>query len=101
MNQKERVINYINLFGSISPLEAFKDLGITKLATVVSNLKKDGVKIFQCIETSRNRYGEPCWYMRYFLNKNIFNIYEKTSYSHLPSDKEMDAMDEYFNGVKK
>lgn len=30
-NQKQRIINYIREFGSITSLEAYKDLGITQL----------------------------------------------------------------------
>lgn len=42
MTQCELVIRYIQDFGSISPMEAFHDLGITKLATRISELKRDG-----------------------------------------------------------
>ena len=46
MTQKEAVLQYIKDFGSITPIQAFADLGITKLATVVSDLRlKDGVEI--------------------------------------------------------
>jgi hypothetical protein len=36
MNQYERIDKYLDDFGSISPMEAFHDLGITKLATRIS-----------------------------------------------------------------
>lgn len=68
MTQGERVIEYIRRFGSITPLEAFYDLGITKLATRVSELKKDGYVFKQEYEKSQNRFGEPVHYMRYFLD---------------------------------
>ena len=46
MTQKEAVLKYIEEKGSITPKQAIEDLGITKLATVVSNLRlKDGVEI--------------------------------------------------------
>lgn len=48
MGQKERVINYIDTFGSISPMEAFMDLGVTKLATIISYMRyKDNMIIYQ------------------------------------------------------
>ena len=47
MNQKEMVEKYINEFGSIAPLEAIRDLGITKLATVVSDMKKEGYEFLK------------------------------------------------------
>lgn len=67
MNQGERIIRYIEDFGSISPFEAFVDLGITKLATRISELIRSGVKIIKRPETKVNRYGERVRYMRYFL----------------------------------
>ena len=54
-------------FGSISPLEAFKDLGITRLACRVFELKKQGVEIEKQTETAKNRFGESVHYARYRL----------------------------------
>lgn len=42
-------------------------LGVTKLATRVSELKKVGYKFDQEWERSYNRYGKPVRYMRYRL----------------------------------
>lgn len=69
MNQKQMVEKYINEFGSITPLDAFKDLGITKLATVVSDMKKLGFEFYQKFETGQNRWGQPTRYMRYAFNE--------------------------------
>ena len=38
VNQRDRILSYIDDFGSISPMEAFRDLGITKLASRVSEI---------------------------------------------------------------
>ena len=65
MTQRERVLKYIHDFGSISPMEAFKDLGITKLATRISELSRMGYEFDKKYELSKNRYGESCHYMRY------------------------------------
>ena len=70
--QSERIFMYINQYGSISPLEAFRDLGITKLATVVSNMKRDGIQFYQQMQKSKNRWGEDCWFMRYWLDPEKF-----------------------------
>lgn len=73
MGQKERVINYIETFGSISPMEAFMDLGVTKLATIISYMRyKDNMIIYQKFIQAKNRYGENCYYMRYWLNKEQY-----------------------------
>ena len=65
MNQGERVIDYIKRFGSITPMEAFSDLGITKLATRISELRKEGMEFKKEFIKSKNRFGEPVHYMRY------------------------------------
>lgn len=67
MTQQERVVKYIDDFGSISPLEAFKDLGITKLATRVSELRQKGTEIQGNWECATNRYGDKVRYMRYTM----------------------------------
>ena len=65
MSQHEMILDYINNFGSISPMEAFTDLGITKLATRISEMRQDGHKFSQRMETRKNRFGKTCHYMRY------------------------------------
>lgn len=52
-------------FGSISPVEAFSDLGVMRLAARISDIEKSGVDIERQMETSKNRYGEKVHYMRY------------------------------------
>lgn len=65
MNQRQRILKYIDDFGSISPMEAFMDLGITKLATRVSELIHGGEKIVKEQVAGKNRYGEQTHFMRY------------------------------------
>lgn len=65
MTQAQRIEEYINEFGSITPLDAFRDLGITKLATRVSEMKRDGYRFHQEYKMSKNRFGEPVYYMEY------------------------------------
>ena len=69
MGQKQRVLDYIEKFGSISSMEAFRDLGVTRLSAVIFNLKKDGVKIGKKSERGRNRFGEKTNYDRYFIQE--------------------------------
>ena len=70
MTQSERIIQYIADFGSISPMEAFRDLGITKLATRISEMRRGGIEFEKCREKSTNRYGETVHYMRYTLKQH-------------------------------
>lgn len=67
MNQKERVLKYMQDFGKISPFAAFRDLGITKLATRIGELRRDGVDIKQEWKVSKNRYNEKMRYMTYWV----------------------------------
>ena len=70
MTQCEQIIDYLHKFGSITPMEAFADLGITKLATRVSEMRKDG-REFK-IETVKdiNRFGKTVHYAKYSLKEN-------------------------------
>ena len=67
MTQQQRILQYMRDFGSISPMEAFRDLGITKLATRISEITRGGQAVAKQMETSRNRYGNTVRYMRYRL----------------------------------
>ena len=67
MNRSERVYNYMKEFGSITPLDAIRDLGYTRLACAIAELKADGHKVKTEIETGRNRWDKPVHYARYSL----------------------------------
>lgn len=72
MTQVERIEKYINEFGSITQLEAQRDLGISYLPARVYDMKKDGYVFYQKIEKSKNRWGEPVSYLRYaFKQENL------------------------------
>lgn len=68
-SQCDRIIRYIADFGSITPMEAFVDLGITKLATRIGELKRKGYEFQQDYMTAHNRYGEKTRFMKYALKK--------------------------------
>lgn len=65
--QKERIIDYIIQFGSISSWEAYGDLGITQLGARIDQLKKEGFQFETKWESSKNRYGIDTTYKRYYL----------------------------------
>ena len=69
MTQGERIVKYMKDYGTITPMEAFADLGITKLATRVSELRRDGVKISKTPVERTNRYGDHVRYMQYSLEE--------------------------------
>lgn len=65
MTQYELILQYMDDFGSISPMEAFSDLGITKLATRISELSRRGHEFHKEMVSGKNRYGKAVSYMRY------------------------------------
>lgn len=67
--QNERIIDYINQFGSITQLEALRDLGVMRLASRISDLKRLGYPIDSKTETVKNRFQEPCHIKVYFLKE--------------------------------
>ena len=64
-DQQIHILWYINTYGSISPMEAFNDLGITKLATRISEMRVIGIQFDQAFEGRENRFGKKVKYMRY------------------------------------
>lgn len=67
MTQRDAILNYINEFGSITPMEAFADLGITKLATRISEMRKDGMQFKIEMVKRKNRYNKTVHYAKYSL----------------------------------
>jgi hypothetical protein len=67
MTQVERIIKYMHDFGSITTMQAFTDLGITRLASRIHDLNRMGIEIEKETVSGKNRYGEPVHYARYKL----------------------------------
>ena len=70
IKQKEKVLNWLQLLGSIEPAEALRELGVMRLAARIADLKKDGIKIKSERVNGVNRFGEPCHWTRYSLINN-------------------------------
>lgn len=69
--QTERVLAYMRDFGSITHLEAERDLGVMRLASRISELKKEGYPITSKMEPVKNRHGETCYVKRYSLVEGV------------------------------
>lgn len=69
--QNEMVLEYIRRYGSITPLQAFADLGIMRLASRISDLKKEGYSIERQMIESRNRWGEPVRIAEYRFGSGV------------------------------
>ena len=65
MTQCERVLKYMDDFGTISTMQAFSDLGVTRLASRIHDLKQMGYEIESETCYSKNRYGENTHYSVY------------------------------------
>ena len=70
LNQCEMIINYIKEFGSITTLQAFRDLGCTRLASMINDLEKQGYKFRDEFVTSKNRRGVKVSYKKYYLEES-------------------------------
>lgn len=69
MTQHQMIVDYMKKHGSISPMEAFSQLGITKLSTRIGELARGGKPISRQMETGQNRNGDTVRYMRYRLTE--------------------------------
>ena len=65
--QCQRILDYIAEFGSITHLEAIRDLGVQRLASRITELKNQGYSVTHKWETVKNRYGEKSRIKRYSI----------------------------------
>ena len=75
VTQCQRILDYMHQFGSISTLEAFKDLGVARLASRIHDLKCMGYNIESETKSAANRFGEKTYFKVYRLaekeNKHV------------------------------
>ncbi len=67
LTQAQRVLAYIEKFGSITQYEALSDLGVMRLASRISDLKKNGYPIKSETVAVKNRFEETCYIKPYSL----------------------------------
>lgn len=67
MTQCERLLDYLNTHDSITQMEALNELGIFRLASRISDLKRQGYIIDRKMIVVQNRYGESCCVAEYRL----------------------------------
>ena len=63
--QKDRIMKYLKDFGSITPLEALRDIGVMRLGARIWELVREGWEISRDMESGENRYGQTTRYARY------------------------------------
>ena len=64
MTQIQRILEYIKVHGSITPFEAF-DMGITRLAACIFELRRRGITVITDTVETVNRYGDKVRFARY------------------------------------
>jgi len=67
--QREMIMLYLKENGSITALDAMRDLGVLQLAARVAEIRERGVDIITELEGGRNRYGKKIRYARYRLRE--------------------------------
>ena len=67
--QRQRVLNYMHHYGSITQYEAIEELGILRLASRISEIKKLGYPVQSKRVTVINKYGEKCRVAQYSLEE--------------------------------
>ena len=64
-SKHQRIKEHLESGKSITSWEAIKEYNVTRLAAIIFNLKKDGMKIESKDFTEKNGYGDIVKYTRY------------------------------------
>ena len=67
VSQCDRIVDYINEFGSITALDAMREFGCMRLASRITDLKRRGYLIKTETVKVKNRFGESVPVARYSL----------------------------------
>lgn len=65
---KERILDYIKKYGSITTLDAFLDLGCTRLSEYIRQLRQE-YDIKDKWEVGKTRWGEKTEFKRYWIEE--------------------------------
>lgn len=68
MTQIDRIIEFVKAHGSITPMDAI-DMGITRLAARVCEMRRKGINVVTDTAESVNRYGEKVRFARYRVSE--------------------------------
>lgn len=70
MTQHERILRHLESGDTLTQAEAFMEYGIGRLSSRICELRKLGYPIKAEFVKSKNRYGEPCSFVRYSMDSN-------------------------------
>lgn len=69
MTQKETVMKHLREVGALTPMEAFRKYGITRLGGIVYFLRRDGHNIVSKLVKVKDRHGHICHVSQYTLGE--------------------------------
>lgn len=69
LTQSQRVLKYLDDFGSITSLEAYRDLGIIQLPRRIYDLRQAGINIKSDWQVVINRYNEKTQIKRFYIGE--------------------------------
>ena len=67
VTQRDRILDYIRREGFITSWDAYKELGVSQLGTRIFELKERGYKFKKERVNTKNRFGDPSHYDKYYL----------------------------------
>lgn len=67
ITQKDRILKWLEDYGTITSWDAYKELGITQLGARIFELKQMDYKFTKETICTKNRYGYPTHYDKYKL----------------------------------
>lgn len=70
LNQYDMVLAYLRKFGSITPIDAYREFAVMRLGAIIYELRKDGYNIQTEYTTSKNRFGSKVTYATYLYKEN-------------------------------
>ena len=71
MSQADRVLSYLERGNTITTLDAFQELGITRLGARIFELREQGHPVQSNRLTVTNRFGEDCSISEYYIGEHI------------------------------
>ena len=68
-NQRQLIMEHLEKFGSITPIEALQEYGIMRLASRICELRQMGANIQDETMFYTNRIGQHKHYSRYYFGE--------------------------------
>lgn len=69
VSQCDKILTYLQEFGSITPLDAIREFSCLRLGARIWDLRHRGYSIRMDFDSAKNKYGDTVRYARYTLVK--------------------------------